>query len=56
MQGTSDSSGPPEPPKPTIERDWLRPGAFASAVDFDAYWTGEALAQMDRIATAAPRR
>jgi ornithine cyclodeaminase/alanine dehydrogenase len=38
-------------PKPTIERDWLRPGAFASAVDYDSYWTGEALAQLDRLAT-----
>jgi ornithine cyclodeaminase/alanine dehydrogenase len=38
-------------PQPTIERDWLRPGGFASAVDFDSYWTGAALAQLDRIAT-----
>jgi ornithine cyclodeaminase/alanine dehydrogenase len=38
-------------PTPTIEKDWLRPGAYASAVDFDSYWTGEALAQMDRVAT-----
>ncbi len=38
-------------PTPTIEKDWLRPGAFGSAVDFDSYWTGAALAQMDRIAT-----
>jgi ornithine cyclodeaminase/alanine dehydrogenase len=38
-------------PTPTIEKDWLRPGAFASAVDFDSYWTPEALAQMDRIST-----
>jgi ornithine cyclodeaminase/alanine dehydrogenase-like protein (mu-crystallin family) len=38
-------------PAPTIERDWLRPGAYGSAVDFDSYWTGEALAQMDRIST-----
>lgn len=38
-------------PKPTIERDWLREGAFASAVDYDSYWTGQALAQMDRLAT-----
>jgi len=38
-------------PAPTIERDWLKPGAFASAVDFDSYWTEEALAQIDRIAT-----
>ena len=38
-------------PTPTIERDWLREGAFASAVDYDSYWSGDALAQMDRIAT-----
>jgi ornithine cyclodeaminase/alanine dehydrogenase len=34
-----------------IEKDWLRPGAYGSAVDFDSYWTGEALAQMDRVST-----
>ncbi len=38
-------------PVPAIAKDWLRPGAFGSAVDFDSYWSGEALAQMDRIAT-----
>lgn len=38
-------------PRPTIGKDWLQPGAFASAVDFDSYWNSEALAQMDRIAT-----
>jgi ornithine cyclodeaminase/alanine dehydrogenase-like protein (mu-crystallin family) len=38
-------------PSPAIEKDWLRPGAFGSAVDFDSYWSGAALAQMDRIAT-----
>jgi ornithine cyclodeaminase/alanine dehydrogenase len=38
-------------PRPTIEVDWLEPGAFASAVDFDSYWTPEALAQFDRICT-----
>jgi ornithine cyclodeaminase/alanine dehydrogenase len=38
-------------PKPTIGRDWLQPGAFASAVDYDSYWTADALAQLDRIAT-----
>jgi ornithine cyclodeaminase/alanine dehydrogenase len=38
-------------PSPTIEKDWLRSGAFGSAVDFDSYWTGGALAQIDRIAT-----
>ncbi len=38
-------------PKPTIERDWIRPGAFCSAVDFDSYFSGAAMAQMDRIST-----
>ncbi len=38
-------------PTPAIEKDWLCPGAYGSAVDFDSYWTGESLAQMDRIST-----
>ena len=38
-------------PTPTIQKDWLRPGAFGSAVDFDSYWTAEALAQIDKLAT-----
>ena len=38
-------------PTPVIEKDWLRPGAYGSAVDFDSYWTGEALAQIDRLST-----
>jgi ornithine cyclodeaminase/alanine dehydrogenase len=38
-------------PTPTIEKDWLKPGAYGSAVDFDSYWSSEALAQMDRIST-----
>jgi ornithine cyclodeaminase/alanine dehydrogenase len=38
-------------PTPAIEKDWLRPGAYGSAVDFDSYWSGPALAQMDRIST-----
>ncbi len=38
-------------PTPTIEKDWLQPGAFGSAVDFDSYWKTGALAQMDRIST-----
>jgi ornithine cyclodeaminase/alanine dehydrogenase len=46
------SSGPIlKHPTPTIEKDWLKPGAYGSAVDFDSYWTAEALAQMDRIST-----
>jgi ornithine cyclodeaminase/alanine dehydrogenase len=38
-------------PTPTIEADWLQPGAFGSAVDFDSYWTGAAFRQADRIST-----
>ena len=38
-------------PQPTIGKDWLKRGAFASAVDFDSYWKSEALAQMDRLCT-----
>jgi ornithine cyclodeaminase/alanine dehydrogenase len=38
-------------PTPTIDKDWLKPGAYASAVDFDSYFTGAAMAQMDRIST-----
>ncbi len=46
------SSGPIlKHPTPTIEKDWLKPGGYGSAVDFDSYWTAEALAQMDRIST-----
>lgn len=38
-------------PNPTIEKGWLKPGAFASAVDFDSYWTPGALAEFDKIST-----
>ncbi len=38
-------------PDPTIGAGWLRPGGFASAVDFDSYWTADALAEMDKIST-----
>jgi len=38
-------------PLPTIRKDWLQPGAFGSAVDFDSYWNSDALFQMDRIST-----
>lgn len=38
-------------PHATIEAGWLRPGSFASAVDYDSYWTGAALAEFDKIAT-----
>ncbi len=38
-------------PMPTIQKDWLQPGAFGSAVDYDSYWSTDALFQMDRIST-----
>jgi ornithine cyclodeaminase/alanine dehydrogenase len=38
-------------PSPVIEKDWLQPGAFGSAVDFDSYWQPGAMAQMSKIAT-----
>ena len=38
-------------PSPVIEADWLAEGAFASPVDFDSYWQGEALRQADKLAT-----
>jgi len=38
-------------PEPTIPAGWLRPGSFASAVDFDSYWTGAALAEFDKVTT-----
>jgi ornithine cyclodeaminase/alanine dehydrogenase len=38
-------------PKPLIEAGWLAEGAFASPVDFDSSWKGEALCQIDKLAT-----
>ncbi len=38
-------------PTPIIEKDWLQPGAFASAIDYDSYWKGEALAQIEKLST-----
>jgi ornithine cyclodeaminase/alanine dehydrogenase len=38
-------------PVPTIQKDWLKPGGFGSAVDFDSYWSPAAMAQMDKIST-----
>ncbi len=38
-------------PQPIIPSGWLRPGAFASAVDFDSYWMPDAIAQCDKLAT-----
>jgi ornithine cyclodeaminase/alanine dehydrogenase-like protein (mu-crystallin family) len=38
-------------PTPLIEPRWLKPGGFASPVDFDSYWKTEALREIDRFAT-----
>jgi len=38
-------------PQATIPAGWLKPGAFASLVDFDSYWQGAALREADKIAT-----
>ena len=38
-------------PSPQIEAGWLAEGAFASPVDFDSYWKGEALSEADKLAT-----
>lgn len=38
-------------PRPTIQAGWLAAGAFASPIDFDSYWTPEALDQLDKFAT-----
>jgi ornithine cyclodeaminase/alanine dehydrogenase len=38
-------------PDPPIKEGWLQPGAFASAVDFDSYWSGPAMAQVDLLST-----
>jgi ornithine cyclodeaminase/alanine dehydrogenase len=46
------TSGPiHKQPEPVIEPGWLAPGAFASAVDFDSYFQGEALREADRLVT-----
>jgi ornithine cyclodeaminase/alanine dehydrogenase-like protein (mu-crystallin family) len=38
-------------PHATIREGWVRAGTFASAVDFDSYWSGGALAEFDKIST-----
>jgi ornithine cyclodeaminase/alanine dehydrogenase-like protein (mu-crystallin family) len=38
-------------PTPTIEDDWLAPGAFASPVDYDSYWKPEVFARADKVFT-----
>lgn len=38
-------------PTPTIKAGWLSEGAFASPVDFDSFWQGDALEEVDKLAT-----
>jgi len=38
-------------PTPSIPAGWLDPGSFACPLDFDSYWTGEALAEPEKLAT-----
>ena len=38
-------------PHATIQRGWLREGAFASLVDFDSYWHPSALREADKFCT-----
>jgi ornithine cyclodeaminase/alanine dehydrogenase-like protein (mu-crystallin family) len=46
------TSGPIQKyPSAIIEKDWLKPGAFASSVDYGSYWMPEALAQIDKLCT-----
>ena len=46
------TSGPiVKKPTPVIEAGWLDEGAFASPVDFDCFWTKEALFEVDKLAT-----
>ncbi len=46
------TSGPIQKhPSPTIDKDWLMPGSFASSVDYGSYWKPEALFQVDKLST-----
>ena len=38
-------------PHATINAGWLSPGSFASLVDFDSYWSPEALGEIDKFCT-----
>jgi ornithine cyclodeaminase/alanine dehydrogenase-like protein (mu-crystallin family) len=38
-------------PHATIKKGWLQPGAFASLVDFDSYWDGPAMKEVDKFCT-----
>ena len=38
-------------PTPVIESSWFSKGAFACPLDFDSYWTGEAMRSCDKFCT-----
>jgi ornithine cyclodeaminase/alanine dehydrogenase len=38
-------------PSPVIEDAWFEKGAFASPVDYDSYWKGEVLRNVDKFCT-----
>lgn len=38
-------------PRPVIEPEWLAPGSFLCALDFDSYVTGRAFRAVDRLTT-----
>ena len=37
--------------RPVIQKDWLKPGVFASAVDYDSMWALDALHRFDKSIT-----
>lgn len=39
------------PPQPVIEADWLAEGVTGISIDYDSYWTANAMRQMDLIIT-----
>jgi ornithine cyclodeaminase/alanine dehydrogenase-like protein (mu-crystallin family) len=46
------TSGPIQKhPTPCIEKNWLKPGSFASSVDYGSYWKAEALFQIEKLCT-----
>jgi len=46
------SGGPiTNPPKPTIESNWLADGVVGVAIDYDAYWTRSAVESMQLVIT-----
>ena len=38
-------------PHATIKAGWLKAGAFASLVDYDSYWDGPAMKEVDKFCT-----